>query len=149
MTKIEMLDDEGRVTETIDVEPHRCGDDCECVAVCETCGAKGDAVSIFIWKTAAGMDYFSCGPCVEADDYCRFEVATKSKFPNTSDYQQAVNPEGVALLLQGAIDDSGISAHAVDYQDPRPIEGNWVGTASQFELKVGDRIYWVTVEEGF
>lgn len=56
-------------------------------------------------------------------------------------------PEGVALLLQDAIDDHLPGETAVDYQDPKPVSPTkW---DFKFEMKVGDRIYWVTVEEGF
>ena len=56
--------------------------------------------------------------------------------------------EGVAILLQDSIDKT-MPVEDIDFQLPRAIEGWVTGPASQFELKVGNKVFWVTVEEGF
>lgn len=85
MIKIECLDDDGAVTEVVDVKEHRCSpNSCESPVVCEGCGATGDQVAIFFWATADGMEYFLCRPCIDADDYVRVaERATPVRNPET------------------------------------------------------------------
>lgn len=76
--KIEMLDDDGVVIETCDA--HVCTGDpneCETPAICdsEQCAepeyVAGPDRPVYAWSTANGMDYFSCAPCLSADDYVR------------------------------------------------------------------------------
>lgn len=72
MPKIEMLDDDGNVTEVVEATEHRCSpDSCETSAYCEGCGATGDRVTILMWTTAIDMEYFLCRACLAKDSYAR------------------------------------------------------------------------------
>jgi hypothetical protein len=77
MPKIEMLDDEGRVTEVVQ-NVHRCvGDPTECEpggAMCEDCGRYATAETpVYVWTTRelAALAYFACGRCLATDAYAR------------------------------------------------------------------------------
>lgn len=74
MGKIEMLDDDGLVTETIE-KVHVCNgmsEDCQDPARCNDCGDQADPhIRVYVWTTAMGMDYFVCGFCLSIDSYVR------------------------------------------------------------------------------
>lgn len=69
--KIEMLDDDGAVTETVDAV--------EVAEPCETTQDWGTAFCggpVYRFTTSAGMTFALCRKCIDADDYCRVaEVA--------------------------------------------------------------------------
>lgn len=70
--QLQLRDDDGRVTETIEVAEHVCSPtSCESPAICETCGATGAQRIILIGSTEDGMDIFMCYFC--QDDYARTE----------------------------------------------------------------------------
>jgi hypothetical protein len=77
MPKIEMLNDEGNVTEVV-LDVHRCvGDSTECEpdgAMCEDCGRYATAETpVYVWTTRllARLTYFACSRCLAADAYAR------------------------------------------------------------------------------
>lgn len=74
MVKIEMLDDDGIVTEEIQ-DVHVCVGDpeaCMDAAWCETDGKTATPETpIYVWTTAIGMTYFVCGDCLSGDSYAR------------------------------------------------------------------------------
>jgi hypothetical protein len=73
--KIEMLDDLGEVTETIDIV-HVCTawrEQCETAAQCEDCGdGAAPDKPVYVWTSGiTGMTYSACGACLAVDDYAR------------------------------------------------------------------------------
>lgn len=70
---IDQLDDEGLVMYEFEVEEHfKCRPgSCSSRAYCESCGRNSDTDVILVGQTYVGMDFFSCYPCVDVDDYVR------------------------------------------------------------------------------
>lgn len=70
--KIEMLDDNGNVTELIE-DVHVCvGGDAGEPARCETCGHVATPEKpVYVWTSGTGLDYFGCGACISGEAYAR------------------------------------------------------------------------------
>lgn len=58
--KVEMLDDDGQVTEVCEATVEQDG-------TCEDCGAA----EVVVWTTETGMTYSVCRPCLSTDEYAR------------------------------------------------------------------------------
>jgi hypothetical protein len=72
--KIEMLNDDGEVTETIE-HVHVCvGDsgECEAPAICEDDGQPATPENpVYVWTCEGGMTFFACGRHLATDDFAR------------------------------------------------------------------------------
>lgn len=74
MIKIEMLDHDGVVIETVE-RVHVCkgnGEDCQDPARCEGCGDQADPhTRVYVWTSANGVDYFCCSGCIQFERIAR------------------------------------------------------------------------------
>jgi len=72
---IDQLDDEGLVMWEFEAEEHlKCHPtSCDSRAYCEGCGRNSDTdvILVAVGATSGGLDFFSCYPCVDVDDYVR------------------------------------------------------------------------------
>lgn len=69
--RVEMLNDEGTVTETCEV--HQCVGDPNCCQYPAECEDHGEIASadtpVYIWTTADGMTFAACADALASDDY--------------------------------------------------------------------------------